>query len=125
MIEGGATVITSCLQEQLKRSFIDQVIVTIAPTWVRGKSMIYLYARNSSAKHNIHDAQLGGLSSVQEDLPRNDTVNAQSTSGSQSFPTLCHLQAATLMDNVILYGNFSDQLDSNEIRSTTYVPRYL
>lgn len=34
MIEGGASVLTTCLQESAKAHFIDQVIVTIAPTFV-------------------------------------------------------------------------------------------
>lgn len=35
MIEGGASIITACLQESAQAHLVDRVIVTVAPTFVR------------------------------------------------------------------------------------------
>ncbi|KAG6594243.1 RIB7, arfC [Phytophthora cinnamomi] len=36
MVEGGAAILTSCLQEAAQRHFIDLVVVTVAPTFIGG-----------------------------------------------------------------------------------------
>ncbi|KAE9361229.1 hypothetical protein PF008_g1215 [Phytophthora fragariae] len=36
MVEGGAAILTSCLQEAAQRHFLDFVVVTVAPTFIGG-----------------------------------------------------------------------------------------
>ncbi|KAG7397708.1 hypothetical protein PHYBOEH_000328 [Phytophthora boehmeriae] len=83
MVEGGASLLTSCLQENFAKPLVDLVVVTVAPTFI------------------------GGLRAVTGSLAASESTLSASSTAPTSFPRLQHPHYHVLDQDLVILGRFA------------------
>ncbi|GAB9463642.1 Rib7, arfc [Globisporangium polare] len=103
MVEGGAAVLTACLQESARAHLVDSVVVTIAPTFIGGlRAVGSLVTATAVAPTNVISATTGSVES--NSSATRPAAGVAPSAAAATFPRLRQPTYHPLGDDLVLVG---------------------